>query len=356
MEKTNILDNPNKIKQIDKLAMLDIAYALPELIGEAKDIADKAIVPKKVKKYNKIVVAGMGGSAISGDVVSDALSDKLSIPIISNRNYAVPAFVDKDTLFIAISYSGNTQETLTAIKSAQKITENIVVITSGGALKELALKNKWTMFCVPTGYQPRAAFPFLCVSLLIALQKMLGMQEIEEEINEAIGNLKRIKEELDINQPTRANAIKQLAIKLMGKTPIIFAVTGNSAGAGMRLKTQFNENSKQTALLNFLPELGHNELVNLAELKRPDHKFCLIILRDEKDSEKIKKEIEIVKSLIGMQLGGTNEIWSKGKNKLSRILSLVYFGDLLSVYVALLKGIDPTPVEVLVKLKKEMSR
>jgi len=124
----------------------------------------------------------------------------------------------------------------------------------------------------------------------------------------------------------------------------------------LRLKTQFNENSKVTALFNVFPELNHNEIVSLANLKREDHKFILILLRDEKDSERIKKRMEITKSLIGRQLGGTHQIHSQGKSALARLLYLIHFGDLLSVRLAILRGIDPTPVEVISRLKRELKR
>ena len=129
-----------------------------------------------------------------------------------------------------------------------------------------------------------------------------------------------------------------------------------AGAAGLRLKTQFNENSKITALFNVFPELNHNEIVSLSVLNRSKHNFSLIFLRDEGDHERTKKRMEITKSLIGMQLGGVSEIWSSGKSAMERILSLIYFADFLSVYLAILQGIDPTPVEVIGRLKKELMR
>ena len=352
----DILDNKDKLQQIDKQNMLETAFRLPELLQEEKDIAAKTAPPKKNKKINKIVISGMGGSGISGDVALDLLADRIKIPLILNKNFTVPAAVDKDSLFIAISYSGNTEETLSALKNAIALGATIAAVTSGGILKELAIKNKWSLFSLPAGYQPRAAFPFLCIALLTAIGRLTEMGGLLEEIDTAIKNISRLKQEYDINKPTRSNPIKQLAQKIQDKIPIIFAVNGNTSSAAMRMKTQLNENSKITAMVNYYPELSHNELVNLSLLKRMDHKFCLLLLRDEKDSEKVKKGLEIIKSLIGMQIGGIHEIWSQGVNKLGRLLSLIYFGDLLSVYVALLRNIDPTPVDVLLKMKKEMKR
>ncbi len=347
----SILDNLDKIKQIDKQDMLGIAENFPEHLEIALDLAKKATFPKK-KKFKNIVVCGMGGSAIAADVAKDAFNQDISVPYFINRNYTIPQFVDKDTFFIAISYSGNTEETLTAAKAAIKSKARVICITSGGKISKL----ETTTMLVPTGFAPRAALPYLLVMLVKALEAMGVIDEADVKIEEAIKTLKKVKADYNISISTRSNQAKQLANKLVGKIPIIFAVSGFSAAAGMRLKTQMSENAKTTALLNFFPELNHNELVNLGALKRVEHNFVLILLRDEKDPEKIKKNIEIVKSLIGMQLGGTQEINSQGKHGLARILSLIYFGDLLTVYLALLKGVDPTPVDVITRLKKEMQR
>ena len=347
----SILDNLDKIKELDKQDMLGIVENFPEHLEIAFDLAKKAVFPKK-KKFKNVVVCGMGGSAIAADVARDAFIQEIGIPYSINRNYGIPKFVDKDTLFIAISYSGNTEETLTATKAAIKSKARVICITSGGKLSTLGA----TTLYVPSGFAPRAALSYLLVMLVKSLEKMGIIEEVDSKIEESIKSLKRLKSNYGIVSNFRSNPVKQLANKLLGKIPIIFCVKGVSLGAGVRLKAQFSENSKAPALLNYFPELNHNEIVNLGALKRTEHDFVLILLRDDRDPEKIKKNMEIVKSLIGMQMGGTQEINSQGKNALSRILSLIYFGDLLSVYLALLKGIDPTPVDVIIRLKKEMQR
>jgi len=147
-----------------------------------------------------------------------------------------------------------------------------------------------------------------------------------------------------------------LAKKLVGKIPLIFGSVGTTGSAALRLKNQFNENSKVAAILSLFPELNHNEIVSLSTLRRDDHNFAWIVFRDESDNERVKKRIEITKSLIGRQLGGVNEIVTQGKSPLARILSSILFGDYLSVYLAILRGVDPTPVEVISRLKKELMR
>jgi glucose/mannose-6-phosphate isomerase len=352
VDKGEVLDNPTKIKEIDREGMLEAVSKIPEMLLEAPEISPLPVLPGP----KNIVIAGMGGSAISGDIIAEILRDKINVPIYVNREYRVPAFVDKRTLLFAISYSGNTEETLGAVREAEKQKASIVCITSGGKLKEIAEKREYPLALVPTGYQPRAALPFLLMPILKVLEKMKLYTKADNEIKETAKLLERLKKDIGLDNPYRSNPAKQLAAKLVGKIPIIFAVAGSSGTAGLRLKTQFNENSKSTALYNVFSELNHNEIVNLGALKRGEHDFSLLFLRSEGDSDRLVKRMEITKSLIGMQAGGVSEIWAKGKTPLSRTLSLIYFGDFLSVYLAILKEIDPTEVEVINRLKRELKR
>lgn len=350
----DILDNREKIIETDKSGMLKVALDMPQLFQQAQELSRKIKLPK-MKTIKQMVISGMGGSAIAGDIIAGLFLNKLRIPIYVNRSYELPAFVGRETLFFALSYSGNTEETLKALKEAEERSASIIAVTSGGELKELAEKSRYPLYHIPSGYQPRAALPFLLVPLLSSLEKTGLISDLEKELEEAVLLLQKLKENYGPDRPTRTSPLKQLAKKLSARIPIIFA-TSQTAAAGLRLKTQFNENSKLTAFLSVFPELNHNEIVNLFALKREGHNFCLLCLRDERDSERIKKRIEITKSLVGTQTGGMNEIWSQGKSDLARIMSLIYFGDVLSVYVAVLRGVDPTPVEAVFRLKKELSR
>jgi len=349
VDKGEILDNLASIKEIDREGMLDTVSKIPEMLLDAPLISS----PPDLSGLKNIVIAGMGGSAISGDIVAETLRDRMSIPIFVNREYSVPAFVGKKTLLFAISYSGNTEETLGAVREAEKKGASIVCITSGGKLKQIAEKAGYPLALVPVGYQPRAAMPFLLVPILRSLDsEAFGAQKIKE----IAGLLRRLRKDIGQDSPYRGNPAKQLAAKLAGKIPIIFAVAGSSGAAGFRLKTQFNENSKSTAVYSIFSELNHNEIVNLSALKRGEHDFSLLFLRSEGDNDRLVKRMEITKSLIGVQMGGVSEIWAKGKTPLARTLFLTFFGDFLSVYLAIIKGINPTEVEVIERLKKELKR
>ncbi|MDI6731859.1 MAG: bifunctional phosphoglucose/phosphomannose isomerase [Candidatus Margulisbacteria bacterium] len=355
MQKVEFIDNPQELGSIDKSGMLECVLAMPAHLQKAKAVFS-SLKPPKIKKINNLVIAGMGGSAIAGDVIADLLSEKLPFPLIVSRNYKIPAFIGKETLFLAISYSGETEETLAALKEAETRGASSICFTSGGKLQEIAAAKKYPSYKLPAGFQPRAAFPYILTAVLKCLEGFGLIQNLAEEIDEAVWVLEKTRQEIGIARPLRTNSAKRLAQKLVGRIPLIFAVTGSSAAAGLRLKCQFNENSKSCAVLYVLPEMNHNEIVNLFELKNGCHNFSALFLRDEKDTERIKKRIEITKSLLSRQLGGYTEIFSQGESKLARILSLIYYGDLLSVYIPLLRKADPTPVEAISRLKKELKR
>lgn len=355
MDSAELLDNLEKIQQIDKGGMLAAVAKTPAMMLEALALTRKVTL-RKGKKFRQIVISGMGGSAIAGNIVADLFLNRIKVPIYVNRGYKLPAFVESETLIFALSYSGNTEETLSAVKEAKARNARVICITSGGKLKELAEKNGYPLFLIPAGYQPRAALPYLLIPVLKSMEQ-LGFPSVgDDEITGATGLLNKLNKDFGPNNPLRTNLVKQLASKLHKKIPIIFGVQGASYAAGLRFKTQLNENGKVTALFNVFPELNHNETVNLAAVERGQHDFALVFLRSEADPDRIKKRIEITKSLIGAQLGGVNEVNTQGKTPLARLLSLVCFGDFLSVYLALMKGIDPTEVDVIARLKKELAR
>jgi glucose/mannose-6-phosphate isomerase len=354
-EDKEILDRQEIIPSIDKSGMLSLIDSLPEMMekGWAAASAADITAPEEIEK---IVLSGMGGSAISGDVAAGALKDRLKIPFIVNRSYACPKFVDDRTLFIAVSYSGNTEETLASFKEALQKKANIICITSGGELKKLAASNKLPVIEVPSGLPPRAAFGYLLPCVLGALNKAGLAQNIGTELKAAIKLLTQLKREYGFAVRTRENPAKQLAIKLNGKVPVICASIDTTYAAALRWKTQLNENGKATVLFTVFPELNHNDMVNFAALAQGGSGFSFVVLRDDGDLERMKRRIETTKSLISHRVGGFVEVWSKGESMLERLLSLILFGDYLSVYLALLNNIDPTPVEIIEKLKKELQR
>jgi glucose/mannose-6-phosphate isomerase len=350
-----ILDELENIKKIDSRGMLTLVEKLPDMLEEGWTIADSHNLPKP-EKINNIVMSGMGGSAMGGDIVAYVLRDKVKFPMVVNRNYTCPNFVDGGTLFFALSYSGNTEETISSFKEAAAKKARIICISSGGELKELAAKFKVPFIEIPKGLPPRAALGYILSAMLNVLYKLGIDSGLKQEIGDSVKLLRQLSKKRGASASSRENEVKQMALKLSGKIPVVLATEGTTYPAGLRWKTQLNENSKVTMLFSVFPELNHNDLVNYSFLKPGEHDFSFVILRDDAELERMKKRIEITKSLISGFVGGISEVWAQGRSRLEKLMSLIQFGDYLSVYLAVIAGIDPTPVEIIEKLKKELAR
>ncbi|KAF0132846.1 MAG: glucose/mannose-6-phosphate isomerase [Candidatus Saganbacteria bacterium] len=338
---------------LDKSNLLGIVDAFPEMVKEALRICECL---KSLNKPNCIIISGMGGSAIAGDLAADFLRNKQKAPIIVNRNYLIPSFADKNTLFIASSYSGDTEETLSALKDAERAGAEIICITSGGKLNEIAAKNKYLKIDLRGGLQPRFALPSFFISLLKVFEKLGFIEGINSQIDETNEVLAKIKNACRADVPLRTNPAKQLAKQLQNKIPVIFCSSGTTEAMGRRLKGQLNENAKANAILSVMPEMNHNELEALDKLKRCENNFAAIFIRDEEDHIRVNKRIEIVKSMLGAKLGGAHEIPTQGKSRLARMFSQLIFIDYFTVYLALLNGVDPADIQTITKFKKEMLR
>ncbi len=354
-EDQEILDRPEIAASLDKKGMMGLIDSMPEMMEKGWASASSAELPQS-RDFSGIVVAGMGGSAIGGDIAAIAMKDSLKLPLVVNRSYKCPNFVGNRTLVICASYSGNTEETIASFKEAVQRKAVIICISSGGELKKLAAANKVPFIEVPTGLPPRAAIGYLLPSLLNVIHRLVPAQKIDADVMRTVKLLGELKRSYGPAARYRDNPVKQLAVRMHGKIPVICGSVDTTSAAALRWKTQLNENSKATVLLSIFPELSHNDMVNFASLTAGKHDFSFVLLRDEADLERMKKRIEITKSLISQYVGGFTEVWATGESPLEKTMSLILFGDYLSVYLALLSGIDPTPVEIIEKLKKELQR
>ena len=318
---------------IDQSEYLKVLEDFPQQCRKALELPKGRIISSDV---SNIVVCGMGGSAIGGDLLKAYLSRKM--PVIVNRGYELPAFVNENSLIILISYSGNTEETLACYKKAKEEGCRIIAVSSGGKLAE---KCK-TVIKLPENMQPRAAIGYLFFPIIGVLHNS-GIIEVEnEELNEMLNTIK------DIDYYKEAG--EALAKKIRNKTPIIYS-SELFEPAAYRFKTQINENSKQAAFHNVFPEMNHNELVGYKTMDRKD--FIAIMIRDKEDHPRIKKRMEICKKIIEKRVD-VEEIETKGTGFLSRIFSVIYLGDFASYHLALFNREDPTPVNIIEYLKEEL--
>ncbi|MFC1496056.1 bifunctional phosphoglucose/phosphomannose isomerase [Candidatus Margulisiibacteriota bacterium] len=303
----------------------------------------------KLKKPRVLFIAGMGGSAVSGDLLAEYLKDQVDLPIYIIRSYSLPAFAKRGDLLIAVSYSGNTEETLSVLRAAEKKRLKIASITSGGKLKARAETKSYPLILLPQGFQPRSALPNILVAIIKVLERATIIKSKAKELEAAVKLICSLEKKWGYH-------IKKLARELKSKIPIIFSSNGTTAAIGYRYKTQFNENAKVTAHLAQFPELNHNEIVNLSYLKKGKHPFIALLLVAGNEHSRIKKRIKITCKLLSRNLGKIRKIEARGNSPLERMLSLIYFGDLLTLYLALEKRVDPQDVAVIEKLKEALRK
>ncbi|HDP69320.1 MAG TPA: bifunctional phosphoglucose/phosphomannose isomerase [Actinobacteria bacterium] len=350
------LDDVSIIREIDKDDMLGALEGFPEQCEKAISIAHKLVVPVLSEKPDSIAILGMGGSGISGDIVKILLDDELDIPIFVNKGYDLPKFMNKNTLVFAVSYSGNTEETLSAFEQAISLGAFVVSITSGGELAKRARDRNLPVVLIPSGLQPRASLGYLLFPILVVLEKLGLIGTEKDDTDKVIDHLEQARRELSVKNPLDKNRAKQLAKRLIGKVPVIYGSDGITGVAALRWKCQLNENSKIPAFYNIFPELNHNETVGWELLEEITENFFLILFRDEHDHPRIKKRMDITHSLIQEHFNGVFEVRAKGESKLERIFSIIYLGDFVSAYLAIIEGVDPSPVERIRVLKEELAK
>ena len=349
------IDNIKVMKNIDTLNMLGLVLDMPLHIKEGIELGRKAVIPDNWKIRN-VVITGLGGSAIGGDLLKGYLARKCSVPIIVNRSYHMPEFVGRNTLVFCISYSGGTEETLSAFKEAVTKKANIVVVTSGGKIKELAKEAGSTIVEVPGGFSPRAALGYLFMPLVLIMSRLKLAAVKETELAETLKVLKRLKNKYKPEVLTEKNPAKQLACELFGKAVIIYGIVDTTEVVANRWKCQLAENSKVFSFNGVIPEMNHNEIVGWDLLKNVLNKFAVVFLRDDKDEMKLKKRIEVTKAMISNKAKVVREVFSTGETSLARLFSLIFLGDFTSVYLSLLYNIDPTPIKAIDHLKRELAK
>ncbi len=333
--------------------MLSHIKALPKQMEKALRF-DYSFTSMYQKSYSNIVISGLGGSSIGGAIVQSMAKHHAMIPIIINRNFEIPAFVDENTLFIAISYSGNTEETLTAMMKAERKNADIICITSGGRLADRAVEGDWGKVFLPSELAPRAALGYLLSPIALIMERIGVIPQASASLNESIEILKQMALELG-DENNKNNLAKEIAAKLYNSIPMVWGIDGVSEVAAIRWKAQINENAKCPAFYSALPELNHNEIVGLELPEELLQHLTIIILEDEYCFDRIQKLIEILKNILTNQKINFISVKSQGSSDLARLLSLCYLGDFVSLYLAAEYGVDPNPVKVIDYLKAQMA-
>lgn len=350
-----ILDDLKTLERGDPSGMAGHMEDLPRQLEEAFGIGRDAALSVSGDGVSSIVVFGMGGSAIGGELVKGHLEDRLTIPLEVVRGYTAPAYVGADTLAVVSSYSGNTEEALSAYGDVAARGARIVCSTTGGRLAELAEAAGHDTIRIPPGLPPRAAIGYSLVPLVVLLARLGLVGDPSDEIAETVVTARRAVAAFGLEVPTSSNAAKDLAGWLDGKIPVVYGAEPLTAAIASRWRTQFAENSKIWAHSAALPEIDHNEIVPLGEGGPTAGDKRVVFLRDAEDHPRVGRRVEITSRMLRDAGTGVREVTSFGRSRLARLFSLVMLGDFTSLYLAALKGVDPTVITPIDTLKKALS-
>jgi glucose/mannose-6-phosphate isomerase len=365
MKDSTKLDNSRYLKSVDKSGMLELCLKTNELCNEAIAMARRFRLPEKAqvsksrqivyRKPKNVVIAGMGGSAIGGDLLHDWLSSCTTVPVEVCRDYHLPAYANEETLVFIVSYSGETEETLSALLDAVKRKCMVIAIASGGTLISFAQRLHLPNITVRGGLQPRVAVPYLFFPLAMAMKKIGLISNIEKELGETPKVLEALARKNAPKVPFTENFAKKLAWELRSTIPVVYGFRQYRAVA-VRFKSELNENSKIPAKWESFPELNHNDVVGWEAMEKLTKEFTVILIRDEDEPPEIRNRIETTKKLSLPKARKVLEIKARGKSSLAKMFSVLFLGDLTSVYLAILLGVDPAPVKIITAMKKEMQK
>jgi glucose/mannose-6-phosphate isomerase len=326
---------------------------------KALDLPKQLRIGRHTVRYadvNKVVFAGMGGSAIAGDVVKDWADSVTSIPMEAVRSYHLPAYVDEDTLVFLVSYSGNTEETLSCMLDAAQKGCKMVCISSNGAMQRTAQTLKLPILGLPRMAAARVSFPYLLAPIPYVLAKLtiLPLDKVEKEMSEATEMVAKLTKEYAIEKPFEKNFAKQVAFQIFGTVPIIYSYS-QYRSVGLRFKTQVNENCKLPARCDVFPELDHNEIMSWEASKQILKHYTLVLLRGPEEPEEVKTRVEALKAKFFTKAKGMIEIHAQGQTTLTRMFHLLFTADMISLYLAVLLRRDPVASQTFKILKYQMT-
>ncbi len=341
-------------QELDHGNMYEAIAGFPHHLDESLDKMKSWFPQNNYNDIRNILILGMGGSAIGGDVVRVILQNECTVPIVVNRSYNIPAWVSKNTLVIASSYSGNTEETLSAFHQCLEKQSQIIVMSAGGQLTALAEARQLDLIPMSAGLQPRAAFGYSFTLLLLLMEKLrfaesnytFLMGQSVEEISPLTAELK---------DDSRENKAIVAGMKLYGKIPVIYGSEDLTWVAALRFRGQLEENAKMLAFHHHIPEQNHNEIEGWSCYDPLLKNMCIIWLPDSDDHSRSLARMEVTRDLLQEKCPVQLSLSESGSHRIIRLLKLIHFIDWVSYYCALLNGVDPSPVNRISALKNRMS-
>lgn len=340
------------IRDIDSGNMWDYLVTFPDYWDDAIKLSKDLSLGFDKSTIENVLIAGMGSSSIAGDLMKAYIFPFCPVPVEISRQYMLPAWVDNHTLFIACSYSGETEETLYAIDEAAKKGAQIICISSGGRILEKAKNKRLNYIKIPSGISARAALPYSFIPQYRIFQEMGYIQKDEDALIETSEFLHlQIEKFSNYNE----NEALNLAREIQDTLPIIYSDTSMMEAVNLRWRGQLEENAKTLAYGNLFPEMNHNEIVGWEQIAHLTGRLSVIMLHDKDDNVRVSTRMEITRELISEHVAGFHVLVTQGESRLTRLFSLIQFADWTSIYLAYLNDVDPTPVAKIDLLKKKLA-
>lgn len=335
---------------LDSLGMFEAAYGLPEQVERAAEVAASVDGLPLSDGIDSVVVFGMGGSGIGGDVCSAVAAPTCRVPIVVSKHYGCPGFVGPDTLVLAVSFSGNTEETVTALREAHAAGARLVVVAAGGEMADLAAEWDVPLVRVDDSIpMPRAAIGAVSVPLLVVLERLRLAEGMTAQIDSAVSQLRRRREQLAVT----GNDADRLAARIGRTLPLVYGGEPLGEIAAWRWKNQFNENPKIPAWCNRIPELTHNELAGWAQHGDVTRQvFSLVLLRHDFEHPNVGRRFDFVVDACDEVVADIHSVQAEGDGQFAQLMDLVMWGDLVTLHLAVQSGVDPGPIAVLDDLKR----
>jgi glucose/mannose-6-phosphate isomerase len=348
----SLLDDPAALAANDPSGMLDVVLGLGGQCRQGFRAGRAGVDLPSGDGITDLVVCGMGGSGVAGDVVEALYRGRLGVPTVVNKAPELPEFCGKDTLVVASSYSGDTAETLACFEEATGRGCRVVAVTSGGELGRRAGARGAGVVLVPSGFQPRAAVGHLAFGVLGALEAMGVIPALGAEVERVARLLEWLGEQIGPAAPTASNPAKAIAAEIGDRFPVVWAAEGIGAVAATRWRTELNENAKVPAFAGELPELDHNEVVGWST--GLGDRFTLLTLRHPLEHPDVAARFPVSVEVARSSGMPHREVRAEGDTPLSCLMWLVMLGSAVSVYLAALRGVDPTPIDAIARIKREL--
>jgi glucose/mannose-6-phosphate isomerase len=351
----SILDDVHRIASVDPSGMLGVVAAAAEHWRDGAARARAVDIGIHTDELSRVVVCGMGGSGIAGDVAAVTATTAGVMPVSVIKGFTLPSYVDAHTLVLLVSYSGDTAETNACFDQAHALGAPLIAVATGGRLGDMATAHGFARIAPPAGMQPRAAFPFLASGVLVALERLGVLGDLTGELVEVDDVLREVVARCDAGAPSEDNPAKSIASELERTLPIVWGQDGPLGVAAMRWKTQLNENGKVRAYAVSLPELDHNEIVGFGPGAPSADGLAVVGLRTSGEDPRMARRVDASLEVARGAGARVVQAHASGSSPLAQLASAVLLGDFVSVYLGILRGVDPTPVEAIARLKAELA-